>query len=784
MPFPGERDDLLVERDADGVAREIRHLVPVTVTAGSAREAALAYLDAMVAENRARAPAARLFPIGPEDIEHLRRTVGQRGRASSRTRRVSLRWRWDRVIRRHGVVESTIVTAQQIAPAGRRRINVDVLGSGIRVIVDHADRPGAFAIAGATSTLAGNLAATPALDLPDDDATGCVLVQPQRRDGFAELRPLVARRVERPAGAYPARRLFQGHGAHTLWGVWLASNCQGGVFRCDPASGSGGVRPASPSARNEALAAHADLVALDGLERGSPRLDGARVRIAHPNPIGRDGPVRDADGSFRREPRTDDFAAVSAYRHVDAMMRQVEEFGFEIDEYFDEQASAPDRLDHRITVVHRAPILPGCPDGRCVNAQVTKMPDRRSVGEMRFALADDLDPSPNPLGIATDIRWVWHEFCHALLVAGTGELEFPFAHGAGDALAAINGDPLSRFGLDDPARRGLTFPFVEASSPRRHDREVARGWGWHGSFHDPREYRTPLDPSGYLAEQILSSTLFRLYRSLGGDAQAPADGLSAVERRQAAARVVTYLVVRAIRSLGLADAVPARTAETFAAALIAADRGSRRLPVGDGSLPGGALAKVIRWAFEQQGAYHPPGSYPCNRPGPPERVDVFVDDGRGGGYGFREDPLGAGLGALAVEAADGRGRKAASAQPHRVRVRVGNRGSEAARGARVTIHAASGPGIAEWQPGGGRWTVLKPEGDAVAVRDLAAGESAVFGPFRWPARQAGEHGLLVSVSAPGDRSLIDTPLVPCGRGAPLRHLVPYDNNLLFGRWML
>jgi zinc metalloprotease ZmpB len=247
---------------------------------------------------------------------------------------------------------------------------------------------------------------------------------------------------------------------------------------------------------------------------------------------------------------------------------------------------------------------------------------------------------------------------------------------------------------------------------------------------------------------------------------------------------VTYLVVRAIRSLGLADAVPAKTAENFAAALIAADRGSRRLPVGDGSLPGGALAKVIRWAFAQQGAYHPPGAFPCNRPGPPERVDVFVDDGRGGGYGFREDPLGAELGALSVVAADGGGRPVASARPHRVSVRVGNCGSEAARGTRVTIHAASGPGIAEWRPDGGRWTVLEPEGEAAAVRDLAAGESATFGPFRWPTRQAGEHGLLVSVSAPGDRSLIDTPLVPCGRGAPLRHLVPYDNNLLFGRWVL
>jgi hypothetical protein len=139
------------------------------------------------------------------------------------------------------------------------------------------------------------------------------------------------------------------------------------------------------------------------------------------------------------------------------------------------------------------------------------MKSRRSVSELRFALGDYADTIFHPLGIATDVRWVWHEFCHALLVASTGELEFPFAHSAGDALAAINGDPGSRYPIGNPLR-GVTFPFI--ATIRRHDRKVEDGWGWHGTFYLVDDYPSALDPAGYIAEQILSSTLFRLYASL------------------------------------------------------------------------------------------------------------------------------------------------------------------------------------------------------------------------------------------------------------------------------
>src|SRR5206468_2755746 len=79
-----------------------------------------------------------------------------------------------------------------------------------------------------------------------------------------------------------------------------------------------------------------------------------------------------------------------------------------------------------------------------------------------------------------------------------------FAHTAGDSLAAILNDPESK------ARdRGRTFPWI-AEFDRRHDRKVMEGWAWDGE--------KDLNDDGFQLdrEQILSSTHFRLYESIGG----------------------------------------------------------------------------------------------------------------------------------------------------------------------------------------------------------------------------------------------------------------------------
>src|SRR5262249_54798123 len=244
--------------------------------------------------------------------------------------------------------------------------------------------------------------------------------------------------------------------------------------------------------------------------------------------------------------RRNNFAAVNAYRHCDAALRMLEAVGFPPMTYFAANVTAG---TYPLRVVHRAPIRPGPAvyDGRAVNAQVIgdELGDPSVVGELRFALADLSDlgtrpPSPTiaPLGIVTEARFVWHELCHALLIASTGTPEFPFAHSAGDALAAVICDLDSRIGELAPAARGVTFPWVQA--PRRHDRLATDGWAWHGTIYS--SVRDMRDPGGYLGEQVLSSTLWRLYLALGGDAVQGNSNVPDLPARRRAAAYTAYLV--------------------------------------------------------------------------------------------------------------------------------------------------------------------------------------------------------------------------------------------------
>lgn len=77
-----------------------------------------------------------------------------------------------------------------------------------------------------------------------------------------------------------------------------------------------------------------------------------------------------------------------------------------------------------------------------------------------------------------------------------------FAHNCGDALAAIICDPDSK-----SADRGKTFYCIN----RRYDRKVSEGWGW-GGINDTG---FPAN-GGYSSEEVLSTTMVRIYNSIGG----------------------------------------------------------------------------------------------------------------------------------------------------------------------------------------------------------------------------------------------------------------------------
>jgi len=337
--------------------------------------------------------------------------------------------------------------------------------------------------------------------------------------------------------------------------------------------------------------------------------------------------------------RTNAFAALSAYRRARRLFDTMRAYGLSPAQYFK-------FADWPLRVRYRAPIQPGPgKDGKTINAQVSYDPPGCSIIagswapatrrplQVRFALAD-LRRSwsrRQPLGLATDPRWSWHEYSHVLLAASTGALELLFAHSAGDALAAITSDPRSKIFHATPPNqqmRGATFPWVYLH--RRHDRSVYDGWSWSGRFHRPARF--PHDGNncrhkGYQSEQILSTSLFRLYRALGGDT-VRANGKPATRARRGAADYSVYLVMRAIGLLGPSMWAPAETPDQLVSALVDADIAT--WPASSGPLEdrvGGWSHKVIRWAFEAQGLYATTDPLDVvDAPGNPPDVDVFIDD--------------------------------------------------------------------------------------------------------------------------------------------------------------
>ncbi|RLJ97930.1 hypothetical protein [Ruegeria conchae] len=346
--------------------------------------------------------------------------------------------------------------------------------------------------------------------------------------------------------------------------------------------------------------------------------------------------------------RSNEYSALLAYVNCVEFFDLLRSFGIILDDFVV-------RAERDIQIFYRYGIAPGPgKDGRTVNAQVAYdcKSDAATLPTIRMNLAlaeltrwdrplnsDGERTWAQPLGLATDKRWMLHEFGHYLLAARLGKLEFDFAHSAGDAMAAIVCDPESR--LADPRNgvaesyRGITFPFV--FSTRRHDRSPTLGWAWYGELNRSVIESPPTgcdDLKGYLTEQILSTTLFRLYRALGGDSM-DADAPD-VYLRQRASFVTVYLLVRAIQSFGQS---PSR-AEMLELAIEQIDRLQAGViempPIPDlpNNLPqpdcwkGGMVHKVVRWSFETQGMFVENLEETHNGMGKAPDVDVYIEDSR------------------------------------------------------------------------------------------------------------------------------------------------------------
>jgi hypothetical protein len=470
-------------------------------------------------------------------------------------------------------------------------------------------------------------------------------------------------------------------------------------------------------------------VILTGLVAAGPAgqpLVGEYVRLVDLEPPGTNLPLEASPFEFDYSCDTDNFAACNAYHHCDGFFRLLDDLGFDVGTYFN-------NTDFPV------PVDPHAFDGQ-VNAAAPGNISGNGLGKLVFGLARE----NSTFGIAADNRVVIHEFGHAVLWDHVSSPNFGWAHSPGDSLAVILHDPETQ-----APDRFETFPFMNASAglSRRHDRDVTAGWAWGGS-RDDRQYGS---------EQILSTTLFRVYRAAGGDSNDRAT-------RVFASRYVAYLILKAVSLLSF----PSRDPDVYVSALTEADA-TNTLFEGH---PGGAFTKLFRWSFEQQGLYQPAGApTPVRRPGAPPDVDVFIEDGRQGGYMPYRDAFEGHAEIWNRQAADG---GAADELPapgvtNYAYVAVRNRGTRPATALKVRGFKSRAAGASVWPTD---WEPLETAEVAVAA-PLAPGARVVVGPFAWTPQGAGE-SLLFAADAAGDRSTID--LVTAGPIANSR-LVPLDNNL-------
>jgi hypothetical protein len=532
--------------------------------------------------------------------------------------------------------------------------------------------------------------------------------------------------------------------AETLSVLFLrpfVDSVNGLVFKDEPVTDNGGPLP---SATNVALNAVRTSVLLPGLAPpggGNYVLTGDIVKIADVELPVVAPPTEPVGTDFDFNARTDNFAAVNAYYHCDRFFRLVRDLGFDLNVYFG-GTLFPTIADHRGL------------GGAVINAHCLGN-GSFGIQQTAFALADTTNVA-QPIGIACDYRVVLHELGgHGILYNHVNSPNLGFSHSAGDSFGAVLNDPESL-----AADRFLTFPWIPAV-PRRHDRPVAGGWGWNGVN----------NTGGYNAEQILSTTHFRIYRSIGGDS-------TEVAMRRFASRYVPYLILRTVGALTPATNPP--NATVYAGDLMSADFGSWT----SADQVGGAYWKVIRWAFEKQGLFQPLGTpTPNNLIGAPPPVDVYIDDGRHGEYQY--GPAGQFPYLQRFwEATDIWNRHAADGQAehqtpivdrtNHAYVRVKNRGTQAAFGVVVRgYHCRPAAGLI-WPDD------LKPMTTVSlsVAGSIPPGGQVVVGPFDWKPEYRGHECMFMSVSAGGDRANNDpATFLPTAAGpTPLWRMVPCDNN--------
>ena len=488
------------------------------------------------------------------------------------------------------------------------------------------------------------------------------------------------------------------------------------VFDRDPITKTGSATnlPNASAAVLDLLRDNVTLVNLNpASSSGVQSLTGTYIQIAEVTAPTIAAPTETTPFNFQYGSRTNNFAAANAYYNCDRFFRMVNDLGFNVPGYFS-GTTFPIPVDHRGL-------------GNVLNANCPGNALGNGIGHMNYALADTSDVA-NPISIAADWRVVIHEIGgHGLLWNHVNSPNFGFAHSAGDGMAAIQNDPVSQ-----AADRFQTFPWVNVIG-RRHDRPV-NGWGWFGAN----------DVGGYSSEQILATSHFRIYRSLGGDS-------TWVPTRQFAADTVTYLIIRAVGQL--TPATNPNSPLGWEGQLETADSGTWIRTNPAETYCGGAYHKVIRWAFEKQGLFRASGD-PATVEGKPPAVDVFIDDGRHGEYPYQPVHWNCQDIWNRTTVGDGGGvhENPIVGQINYAYVRIKNRGTQSATNVVVKgFHCLPGVGLVfpnDWNP----MITAQLSAPNLAANDMTG---VVVGPFQWMPSQVGHECMFFSVSATGDAGNID-----------------------------
>lgn len=764
--------DIEVRRDAEGRIRQLRHVYRPYAEKGPSAFSEFAVTPRRLAEAYLR-DTAELFGLSAESTSNFSASVA----AAPTHAPVELRFQEEKSTGRALTVSyDQTVMGLPVWDAGMTvRINAEAMQvTGAHNATHYGVEPQAPS-AGArflpnsidTATMAGllglgadaelSVSATRALIYrcdPQDrfDPEAEAHDQPDEHTGFAgeatpplpklplpdlppELEPgrhyvvteVLFRHAARPWGELNWRAFVHPDTGAVLYLRALVACAHGSVFATDPVTSSGVEHGASVAA--SVLDLLRKEVPLNGLGEPGPdgrqALAGKYVRLVDLEAPTTGLPSEASPFRFVYSCDTDDFAACNAYHHCDGFFRLLEEMGIDVESYFND-------TDFPV------PVDPHAKAGE-VNASAPGNVAGNGLGRLVFGLAR----TNSSFGISADARVVIHEFGHAVLWDHVRSPNFGWAHSPGDSLAAILHDPGSR-----APDRFETFPFMKNSAglSRRHDRRVEEGWAWGGSRDDRR----------YGSEQILSTTLFRVYRAAGGDSADPATRLWA-------SRYVAYLVLKGVSLLSFTTLDP----DVFVAALTEADASTARFE----GHPGGVFAKVFRWSFEQQGLYQPAGApAQVRRAGAAPPVDVYIEDGRGGGY-MPYQGQGEGVPEIWNRLAADGGAEHQAPQPDAENfafVRVRNRGTELATEVRIRGYRAVAPSATLWPD---HWEALETAIDLPAP--LAPGAAVVAGPFAWTPAREGER-LMLEVSAAGDRSVLEH--ISAGPVLTAR-AVPLDNNL-------